>query len=160
LYRQKGLNGAPEVVLDPNQLSPDGTTRLQSFVISKDGKYAAYTLSKGGSDWQDGYVMDLTTKTNLSEKIEWIKVSTISWQGNGFYYSRYPKPEGSALAAKNENHQVWFHRVGTSQSDDQLVYQDLKNLQRFHYLQVTEDEKFAILIVSDRGKGKEGNALF
>ena len=160
LYRQKGLDGSPEVVLDPNQLSPDGTTRLQSFVISKNGKYAAYTLSKGGSDWQDAFVMDLTTKQNLSDKIEWIKVSILSWQGNGFYYSRYPKPEGSALAAKNENHQVWYHEVGTAQSADKLIHEDPANPQRFHYLQVTEDEKFAILIVSDRGKGKEGNALF
>ena len=160
LYRQKGLNGVPEVVLDPNKLSKDATTRLTQFELSKDGKYAAYALSKGGSDWQDIYVMDMATKQNLSEKVEWVKVSGISWQGNGFYYSRYPQPDGSALAAKNENHQVFFHKVGTPQAKDELVFEDKGNPQRFHTVSTTEDEKFALLYVSDRGKGKDGNALF
>lgn len=160
LYRQKGLDGTPEVVIDPNKLAADGTTRLGSFAVSKDGKYAAYTLSKGGSDWQEGFIMDLATKQNLPDKIEWIKVSGLAWQGDGVYYSRYPKPEGSALAAKNENHQVYFHKVGTQQSVDELVYEDKANLQRFHTVGTTEDEKYAILTISDRGKGKRGNALF
>jgi prolyl oligopeptidase len=160
LYRQKGLNGTPEVVLDPNKLSKDATTRLSQFQLSKDGTYAAYALSKGGSDWQEVFVMDMATKQNLSDKIEWVKVSGIAWQGDGFYYSRYPKPDGSALAAKNENHQVFFHKIGTSQSADVLVFEDKANPQRFHTVGTTEDEQFAILTVSDRGKGKDGNALF
>ena len=160
LYRQKGLNGAPEVVLDPNKLSKDATTRLAQFTLSKDGKYAAYALSKGGSDWQDIFIMDVDSKQNLADKIEWVKVSGIAWQGNGFYYSRYPKPDGSALAAKNENHQVFYHKIGTTQDADELVFEDKANLQRFHTLSTTEDEQFAMLYVSDRGKGKDGNALF
>lgn len=160
LYRQKGLEGTPEVVLDPNKLSADGTTRLGAFAISKDGKYAVYYLSKGGSDWQEGYVMDLATKQNLPDHLEWIKVSGASWQGNGFYYSRYPKPEGSALAAKNENHQVFYHKVGTAQDQDELVYENKENPQRFNSVYVSEDETFSYLNISDRGKGKEGNALF
>ncbi len=160
LYRQKGLNGTPEVVIDPNTLSKDATTRLAQFALSKDGKYAAYALSKGGSDWQDIFVMDMSTKKNLSDKVEWVKVSGIAWQGDGFYYSRYPKPAGSELAAKNENHQVFFHKIGTSQAADLLVFEDKANPQRFHTVNTTEDEKFALLYVSDRGKGKDGNALF
>jgi len=160
LYRQKGLNGTPEVVIDPNALSKDATTRLAQFALSKDGKYAAYALSKGGSDWQEIFVMDMATKKNLSDKVEWVKVSGIAWQGDGFYYSRYPKPAGSELAAKNENHQVFFHKIGTSQDADLLVFEDKANPQRFHTVNTTEDEHFALLYVSDRGKGKDGNALF
>jgi prolyl oligopeptidase len=152
LYRQKGLEGTPELVMDPNKLSPDGTTRLMQFNISKDGNYAAYALSKGGSDWMDVFVMDLKTLKTLEDKLEWVKISGLSWQGNGFYYSRYPKPEGSALAAKNENHQVWFHAVGTSQENENLVYQDPANGQRFHTLSTSEDEQFAFLYLSDREK--------
>ncbi|MDJ1484812.1 prolyl oligopeptidase family serine peptidase [Cytophagaceae bacterium YF14B1] len=160
LYRQQGLTGVPEMVIDPNKLSPDGTTRLSAFSLSKDGNYAGIGLSKGGSDWQEYYVMDTKTKQNLADKLEWVKVSGMAWQGNGFYYSRYPKPEGSELAAKNENHQVWFHQVGTAQSADKLVFEDKNNLQRFHTVQTTEDEKFVILTISDRSKGLDGNAVY
>ena len=160
LYRQKGLDGAPEVVIDPNKLSADGTTRMTTFALSKNGKHAVVGTSQGGSDWNEYRVMDMTTKQYLSDKIEWVKVSGASWQGDGFYYSRYPKPEGSALAAKNENRQVFYHKLNTPQSADRLVYEDKGNPQRFHTLGTTEDERFAILNVSDRGKGKDGNALF
>ncbi|UFH55295.1 prolyl oligopeptidase family protein [Spirosoma sp. KNUC1025] len=160
LYRQKGLDGKPEVVIDPNKLSADGTTRLGAFSLSKDGRYAVVGLSKGGSDWQEYQIMDLATKQYLSEKIEWVKVSGAAWQGDGFYYSRYPKPEGSALAAKNENHQVFFHKLNTPQSADRLVFEDTKHPQRFNIVRTTDDERFALLTVSDRGQGKDGNALF
>ncbi|QKZ11579.1 prolyl oligopeptidase family serine peptidase [Spirosoma sp. KUDC1026] len=159
LYRQKGLDGQPEVVIDPNKLSTDGTTRLGAFSLSKDGKYAVVGLSKGGSDWQEYQIMELATKTYLPEKIEWVKVSGAAWQGDGFYYSRYPKPEGSALAAKNENHQVFFHKLNTPQSADKLIYEDAAHPQRFHIVSTTDDERFALLSISDRGQGKDGNAL-
>lgn len=160
LYRQKGLNGKPEVVLDPNTLSADGTTRLSAFSLSKDGTYAVVGTSKGGSDWNEFQVMDLRTKQYLPDKLEWVKISGAAWQGNGFYYSRYPKPDGSALAAKNENHQVFYHALNTPQSADKLIYEDPKNPQRFHTVETSEDERFVVLSVSDRGKGKDGNALF
>jgi prolyl oligopeptidase len=160
LYRQKGLTAEPELVLDPNALSAEGTTRLMQFSISKNGKYAAYSLSSGGSDWMDVFVMDLDTKKNLNDKLEWVKISGLAWQGDGFYYSRYPKPEGSALAAKNENHQVWYHAVGSSQASDKLIYEVKNNPQRFHTLSTSEDEQFALLYISDRGKGLDGNALY
>jgi len=159
LYRQRGLDGKPEVVIDPNKLSTDGTTRLGAFSLSNDGAYAVVGTSKGGSDWQEYRIMDLATRTYLPETLEWVKVSGAAWQGNGFYYSRYPKPEGSALAAKNENHQVFFHTLNTPQSADRLVYEDAANPQRFHIVGTTDDERFALLTISDRGKGKDGNAL-
>ncbi len=160
LYRQKGFDGQPEVVIDPNNLAADGTTRLTVFNLSKDGRYAGYGLSKAGSDWQDYFVMDMTTKETMSDKLEWVKVSGLSWRGDGFYYSRYPSPEpGSEFSSKNENHQVWYHRVGTPQSADQLVYEDPANPQRFHFVGTDDDERFAFLSISDRGKGSEGNAL-
>jgi prolyl oligopeptidase len=160
LYRQKDMNAEPEVVIDPNTLSADGTVGMGAFVYSKDGNYAAYTLSKGGSDWQEITIMDLRTLKNLPEKLEWVKVSGISWKGDGFYYSRYPAPEGSALAAKNENHQVYFHKIGTPQSADRLVYSNPGFPQRFNTVSTTDDEKFALLYVSDRGSGKDGHALY
>ena len=161
LYRQKGLEGAPELILDPNKLSKEGTTRLTTFTPSKDGRYAAWGISKGGSDWQTYFVRDMTTGKDLSDTINWVKVSGVSWQGNGFYYSRYPAPEkGKELSSKNENHQVWYHTAGTSQDQDQLVYEDKNSPQRFHGVYTSEDERFAFLNISDRGKGFDGNALY
>jgi prolyl oligopeptidase len=160
LYRQKGLEGTPELVIDPNTLSADGTTRLAGFSVSKNGKYAAYGLSKAGSDWVEYYVMDLATKKNLPDHLEWVKFSGASWQGDGFYYNRYPKPEGqSDLSAKNENQQVYFHRVGTPQRADRLVHEDRANPTRFFMIDVTEDERFTLLYLSDNAKGIRGNAL-
>ncbi len=161
LYRQKGLDGQPELVLDPNELSADGTTQLVDFVLSKDGRYATWGISKGGSDWHTLFVRDMNTLKDLRDTLQWVKVSVIAWQGNGFYYSRYPDPGNSSeLSSKNENHQVWFHRVGTSQAEDMLVFEDAANPQRFHQCFTDEDERYAFLTVSDRGKGFDGEALF
>ena len=161
LYKQKGLSGQPVLVLDPNKLSADGTTRLIGFVLNKSGNYAAWGISKGGSDWQEYYVRDMTTGKDLADTLQWVKVSGIAWQGNGFYYSRYPATKkGKELSSKNENHQVWFHTVGTAQSADKLIYDDAKNPQRFHQVVTSDDERFAFLSISDRGKGLDGNALW
>jgi prolyl oligopeptidase len=159
LYRQKGLTGQVEEVLDPNKLSTDATTRLTVFKLSKNGKFAVCGFSKGGSDWQEYQIMDMATLKMLSDKIEWVKVSGAAWQGDGFYYSRYPKPDGSALASVNENHQVFYHKIGTTQDTDQLIFEDVENPQRFHTVSTTEDESYAILYISDRGKGKDGNGV-
>jgi prolyl oligopeptidase len=161
LFIQKGFAGKPEVLLDPNTWSEDGTVRLGAFAPSKDAKYAVYGISRSGSDWQEYHVMELATKKTLTDKIDWVKVSTVAWQGNGFYYSRYPAPAaGTEKASINENHRVYFHRLGAPQSSDTLVYEDRDNPQRFHILETTEDEHFALLSISERGKGKDGNALF
>ena len=161
LYRQKGLAGKPELVLDPNKFSAEGTTSLAAFSISKNGKYAVVGKSAGGSDWRTFFVMDLTTKKYLKDSLAWVKVSGASWQGDGFYYSRYPAPEtGKELSTKNENHQVFYHKVGTSQDKDVLIYEDKENPQRFHGVFTDKSERYVFLNISDRGKGKEGNSLW
>jgi len=161
LYRQKGLNGKPELLLDPNQFSAEGTTSLAAFSISKNGKYAVVGKSAGGSDWRTFFVMDLSTKKYLKDSLAWVKVSGVAWQGNGFFYSRYPAPEkGKELSTKNENHQVYYHMAGTTQDKDQLVYEDKSNPQQFNSVFTDEAERYVFLSSNDRGKGKEGNSLW
>src|SRR5688572_4522307 len=160
-YIQKGVDGKPEVFLDPNKFSADGTSVLSTFSLSKDGKYVAYGISQGGSDWVTLSVMEVATRKKLDDDLRWLKVSGVSWQGDGFYYSRYPAPEkGKELSTKNEFHTVYFHKVGTPQSEDVMIYEDKQNPLRFQNVGTTEDERFALLTISDRGKGKKGNALF
>jgi prolyl oligopeptidase len=160
-YIQKGLDGAPALLLDPNKLSSDGTTVLGSMGISRDGRYLSYGVSRGGSDWQEAHVMEIATRQVLPDKLQWLKASSFAWGKDGFYYSRYPAPEaGKEMSAKNEFHSVWFHRLGSAQTEDQIIYEDKVHPQRFHNVRTTEDERFAILTISDRGIGKKGNALF
>jgi len=159
-YIQKGVNGTPEVFLDPNKFSPDGTSVLSAFSLSKNGKYVAYGISEGGSDWVTLSIMEVDSRNKLADELKWLK-SGVAWQGDGFYYSRYPAPEkGKELSSRNEFQTVYFHKVGTPQSDDVLIYEDKQNPQRFQSVDTTEDERFAILSVSERGKGKKGNSLF
>jgi prolyl oligopeptidase len=160
LYVQTGLDGAPSVLLDPNTFSSDGTSRLTFSEASRDGRYLAYGISSGGSDWQEGHVLEIATRKTLPDELKWIKASGIAWAGDGFYYSRYPAPqEGHALSSKNEFHQVYFHKVGTAQSADELIYEDKNNPERFHFVGTSDDSKFAFLFISDEGKGKKGNSL-
>lgn len=160
LYRQRGIDGKPELVLDPNKFSKDGTTSLALFSLSKDGNYAVVGKSTGGSDWRTLHVMDMNSLTYLPDSIAWVKVSGASWMGDGFFYSRYPvSTGGEELSSKNENHQVYFHRVGTPQADDQLVYEDPANPLRFHGVFTSEDERYVFLNISDRSR-KRGNAVW
>ncbi len=161
LYAQEGLEGTPRVLLDPNQLSPDGTVRLMAGEASRNGRYFAYYLSSSGSDWLDGHVLEIETGKALEDDLRWLKVSGLAWFGDGFFYSRYAAPQdGHNLSSRNDGHQVYYHRLGTTQADDRLIYEDQAHPQRFHTVQTTEDERFAILTVSERGQGKDGNALF
>jgi prolyl oligopeptidase len=159
LYVQKGLNGVPEVLLDPNKFSADGTARLTVFSLSKDGRYAGYGISRSGSDWQEFCVMEIAAKKTLPDTLKWVKFSGIAWQGNGFYYNRYDAPEkGKELTASNEYQKVFYHKVGAPQSQDELIYEDQTNPTRFHSVSTTEDERFAILSIGEQGK--RGNALY
>ncbi len=161
LYIQRGsLDAKPELFLDPNKLSADGTTSIQGTSFDKDGKYFAYAVSKAGSDWRDIYVMDVASKKLLSDKIEWAKFTGITWLGNGFYYSRYPTPSdtGSKLSTSNAYHKAYYHIIGTPQSKDALVYEDKENPQRTVGIGATEDERFISLYISQRGSN--GNALY
>ena len=160
-YIQKGLDGTPELLLDPNKFSADGTSRLGAFSWSPNGKYVLYGISQGGSDWNELHVLDVATKKPTEDAIKWVKNSGGSWLNqDGFFYSRYPEPEkGRELYTKNEYQQVYYHKLGTPQSADRLVYEDKANPQRFQGVGVTEDQRFAILNISERGKGKNGNAV-
>lgn len=161
-YIQKGLDGPPDLLLDPNKFSADGTSQLGGFSLSESGKYIAYGISEGGSDWRDYYVLDVATRKPLTDHIEWVKFSGASWVGDeGFYYNRYPMPEsGKKMAGKNENQKTYYHKVGTPQSADKLVYEDNEHPLRRHGVGVTEDQRFEILSVSDSSAGKKGNSLY
>ena len=161
LFVQKGIDAAPEVLIDPNTWSDDGTVRLTEFAPSPDARYAVYAVSRSGSDWLEYRVLDLETRSVLADTIEWVKVSNAAWRGRGFYYSRYPAPPpGSELSSSNEHHRVFYHRLGTPQDADELVFEDPAGPLRFHLLETTEDERFDILYVHDRAAGKKGNAVF
>jgi prolyl oligopeptidase len=161
LYVQKGLSGTPRVLLDPNKLSADGTSQLATYSVSKDGKYLGYTVSRGGSDWQEGQVIEIATGKMLADRLSWLKFTDLSWAGDGFFYTRFPAPKaGRELSSKNEAQTVYFHRVGTSQREDQLVYEDKQHPARLFDIATTDDERFAILTVEDASLGKTGNALF
>ena len=150
------------MLLDPNAFSAEGTTQLATLALSKNARYAAYCKSAGGSDWRDCYVMDVASRKTLPDELKWVKVSGIAWKGDGFFYSRYNEPaRGKELTASNDDHKVYYHRVGTPQSADELVFEDVAQPAALpHGGQTTEDERFAILDVSERGKGKDGNALY
>jgi prolyl oligopeptidase len=154
LYKQSSLEAQPEVFLDPNKLSTDGTTSLSGQSFSADNKYMAYSTSGGGSDWNTWYVMDVATKKQLSDKLEWVKFSGAAWQKDGFYYSRYDAPKsGNELSNKNEFHKIYFHKLGTPQSADKLVYEDkTKPLLNFS-AQTTDDERFLLINGSEGTSG-------
>ncbi|HEU4575190.1 MAG TPA: prolyl oligopeptidase family serine peptidase [Chitinophagaceae bacterium] len=157
IYRQKGLTGEPELFLDPNKLSDDGTAALGTMSFSRNSKYMAYAVAQSGSDWQKGYVIDVATKTKISDELDWLKFTGFSWKGDeGFYYSRYPQPkEGDQLKGKNELQQVYYHKIGTPQSADILIYEDKDHPLRFAGVGLTEDERFLILTTSEGTSGNE-----
>jgi prolyl oligopeptidase len=160
IYVQGTPDAPPEILLDPNKFSEDGTSRLAGLNISKDGRYAAYGISIGGSDWLEGHVMEVATRKVLPDDLKWLKFTAFAWSGDGFFYSRYPAPEhGHELSSKNELQSVYFHRVGTPQSEDKLVYEDKAHRLRFFGVVTTEDEHFAFLYISEESAGTKGNAL-
>lgn len=154
LYRTKDLNNEPEVFLDPNTLSEDGTVALTGTSLSNDGRYMAYMISRSGSDWTEIYVMDAATKQLLPDHIKWAKFTGAAWAGDGFYYSAYPKPEaGKEYSNANEYHSVYYHKIGTSQEEDKLIFKDSENPLHFHYVSTPEDESVLILYASGQGLG-------
>lgn len=149
-YIQKGLNGKPEVLLDPNKLSDDGSVSLAGVFFSKDNNYLSYGISRGGSDWREFYVMDVKTKQLTNDYIKWSKFSGNAWANDGFYYSRYTEPKpGEELKQKNEFQKVYYHKIGTPQTEDQLIIEDKENPKRGFGTGVTDDKKFLIISVSE-----------
>lgn len=157
LYVQENLDDEARVLLDPNLLSDDGTVSLASLGVSKDGKYFAYGISRGGSDWNEIFVMEIESGNQLDDHLKWIKFSGISWHGNGFYYSRYDEPAESELSDKNEFHKVFYHQIGTSQDEDKLIFENKDYPLRNYYADVTDDERFLIIYESE---STSGNALY
>jgi prolyl oligopeptidase len=154
-----GENGSENEFFDPNKLSREGTVALGVVAFSKDGSKMGYAINRAGSDWQEIYVYDAEKHTNLSDSLQWVKFSDIAWQGNGFYYSRFDKPStGSAMTSQNQNQKVYFHKIGTPQSADKLIYSDPQHPLRGFGAGTTEDEHF-LLIYGSEGAAT-GNSLY
>lgn len=156
LYYQKGRDGEPQVFIDPNALSEDGTVSINLLSASPDEKYIAYSRSEGGSDWSEIRIREIATNTELDDRLEWVKFSGSSWVGDGFYYSRYPEPEpGSELSGDNRFHSVYFHKVGTPQSEDKLFYSNENAPNLYHFVGVTEDKKYLTMSAASGTDGFE-----
>ncbi len=154
LYVQDSLDSEPRVFIDPNKFSEDGTVALGRTAFSHDGKYIAYAVSKSGSDWLDIYVMDVETGQLLEDQINWAKVTGIAWQNDGFYYSAYDRPvEGKEYSHVNENHKVFYHKLGTPQSADKVVYTNPKEPLRFYTTSTSDDDRFLFMYESGASRG-------
>ncbi|ENN2391754.1 S9 family peptidase [Vibrio alginolyticus] len=158
LYRRKG-EGEAEVFLDPNTFSEEGTTSLGEVSFSKDYRLVAYSISEGGSDWRKIFVIDTETKEQLEPEIVDAKFTSISWLGSkGFYYSSYDKPQGSELSARTEHHKLYYHELGTPQSEDKVIFGELDTqVHRYVSGTMTTDDRF--LIISG-AESTSGNRLF
>ena len=157
LYRSK-LKGEEEVFLDPNLFSKDGTTSLAGVSFSKDGSLVAYSISEGGSDWRKIIVKNVESNQIIEDTLVDVKFSGVSWKANnGFYYSSYDKPDGSELSEKTDQHKLYYHELGTYQSEDKLIYGGNEN-EKNRYVRgyVTSDNRFLVI---DAAKKTTGNKL-
>jgi prolyl oligopeptidase len=146
IYVQKGLKGQPEVFVDPNALSKEGTTTVNLLGSDESEKYMAITRSVAGSDWGEIRVMDIATKKELKDQLKWVKFSGAAWYKDGFFYSRYPAPaKGQELSGNNQYHSIYYHKLGDDQAKDKLVYEDRKNPNMYHNCGVTEDYKYLVM---------------
>lgn len=154
LYQMDRLGGEQRVFLDPNKLSDDGTVALKNISFSNNGRYFAYVISRSGSDWEEIYVMDVKTGKLLPDHIVWAKFTGADWQGDGFYYSAYDAPEkGKETSAKNEVQKVYYHKMGTPQSEDVLFYQNPANPLRFYSVSVNKEETMMFLTEAGMDQG-------
>jgi prolyl oligopeptidase len=159
VYRKKDENSTEEIFLNPNTFSKEGTTSLGTLRFSKDGKTAAYSISEGGSDWRKIIILDVESKTIQEDTLVDVKFSGISWYKNdGFYYSSYDKPKGSELSAKTDQHKLYYHKLGTSQKEDALIFGE-KASEKHRYVSgyLTEDNTYLIISAAN---STSGNKLF
>jgi prolyl oligopeptidase len=150
LYLRRTLSGPPRIVLDPNKLSPDGSTALFGSTASPNGKLLVYALSEGGADWQTLHVRDLTTMRDVEDRVRWVRFSGVEWtnDGKGFFYSRYPEPpKGKKLEAALTGHALYYHRIGTPQSQDQLIYARKDLSTWVTYGDVSEDGRYLVIFL-------------
>ena len=158
IYVKDQLDGEARVFLDPNTLSSDGTVALKVLSFSHNGRWAAYAISRNGSDWQEFFVIDLQTGELTNDHIEWAKFSGASWLGDGFYYSAYDRPtEGKEFSNVNAGMKIYYHKIGTPQSEDVLFYQNPAEPMRFYSIDVNEEE--TLMYLSESGAGA-GNNLY
>jgi prolyl oligopeptidase len=157
-YLLDSIGGNESVILDPNTFSDDGTVSLTAFSPSDDGKLLGYGISKGGSDWNEFFVKNIETGELLPDHIEWVKFSGIQWLKDGFFYSRFPAPkEDDILKGVNENSKIYYHKIGTTQTDDQLVYEDTEHPNWGFGAWVTDDQKLLVIAVTE---STSGNAFY
>ena len=148
LYRRTSLTAPAQLLLDPNTISADGSISLAQWQPSPDGRYLAYALSQGGADWADVHVREIATGKDLPGVVRWFRFSGISWtkDSKGFFYARYPEPPaGKALEADLKDHQVWYHRAGTAQDQDRLIYWRKELPRYFVGAEVTDDGRYLIV---------------
>lgn len=158
LYMMENLEAEPKVILDPNTFSDDGTVSLSNVSVSRDGKYLAYSINDGGSDWQKIKVIKLPGGEQLPDEISWVKFSSIAWLNDGFFYSRYDEPkEGSELSNINKNHKIFYHKVGTPVETDKLIFSNSQYPFRNYSAQTTNDEKYLIIYESE---STYGNSIY
>ena len=158
LYVQSNLEDKARVLLDPNELSEDGTVALANISVSNDSKYLAYLIARSGSDWNEVFVKDIATGKDVSDHLKWIKFSVVSWYKDGFFYAAYDVPKtGTELSNTNEYHKVYYHKLGNKQAEDELIYQDSNFPKRLYGVSVTDDEKYLILSAMS---ASQGNALY
>jgi len=154
LYVQETLESEPRLILDPNKLSTDGTIAVSDVSVSKDGKYLAYAIADGGSDWIKIKVIDLNTGNNLADEINWAKFTSIAWFKNGFFYSRFDAPkDGKGLVGINQYQKVCYHKLGDSQEKDEVVFGNSQIPSRMFTAQVTKNEKYLIIYESETTYG-------
>ena len=156
LYRSNNIDlSDAEVFLDPNTLSDDGTVALTGTSMSNDGRYMAYTISRSGSDWTEIYVLDTATGKLLDDHIEWAKFTDAAWFKDGFFYSAYDRPvEGKEFSNANENHRIYYHKLGTPQSADKVAFEDKEHPLHFHTAQVPSNERCLFVYVGGQGFGE------
>ncbi|MFP5434409.1 MAG: S9 family peptidase, partial [Alphaproteobacteria bacterium] len=148
LYVRDGLAGAQRLLLDPNDWAKDGASALAEWAPSPDGRYLAYAMQEAGSDWRTLRVLDVDSGRTLDERVEWVKFSQIAWdgRGEGFFYSRYAPPaDGETFRSANEGQQLFYHRIGTEQAQDQLVYETPDRPKLSHQAQVTSDGGWLVI---------------
>ncbi|MCF8299198.1 MAG: hypothetical protein K9J13_16740 [Saprospiraceae bacterium] len=159
IYKSDSLDGEAKVFLDPNTFSEDGTVALAGISFNKAGNLLAYSISSGGSDWNEVYLMNAETGEKMDDHLKWIKFSGMSWQGDGFYYSRYDEPkEGDELKGENLNSKIYYHKIGTTQKEDVLIFENPEFPKRGNYAGTIEDESILMLVSSE--PGKPGNSLY
>ncbi|MGE5356142.1 MAG: prolyl oligopeptidase family serine peptidase [Deltaproteobacteria bacterium] len=159
LYELDGSGNESKVVIDPNKFSKDGTVSLSGLSFNKSGDKLAYMVAASGTDWNTCFVLDTKTGIKFEDSIKWIKFSGIAWYGNGFFYSRYPDSQGGKVSTENQNHRLYYHRLGTSQSKDEVWFEDPANPKRNVYAITSEDQRFLVLTQTESTTGNSFNFI-